>query len=99
MQKRELNQRILNAATEVMCTYLHSEPMLPILKSRDALDDGDVSDIKSQVRTDARVDRLLEILKRKNDQAYNIFLQVLKDADYDVYKEVKEIEKRTIRGK
>ncbi|XP_072013560.1 uncharacterized protein [Amphiura filiformis] len=96
IQKRDINRKVLNSVTETMCNFLHPEPILPILKSRDALDDGDVADIRSQVRTEAMVDRLLEILKRKSDEAYGIFMGILKNADRDLYNMVKDIEKTTI---
>ena len=80
-----LNGEILEEATETLCKYLEPRRIIPELRYKSVLDYGDVQDINGIRQDDAKIERLLEILKRKDTAAYGIFMDALKKINTTLY--------------
>ncbi|XP_072023552.1 caspase-3-like [Amphiura filiformis] len=90
--KRKLITYVLDAATENLCNNLNPAKILQRLKTRGELSGDDIQEITSSARFDDRVDRMLEMLKRRRPSAYDEFMRALAEFRQDLFDEVKEIE-------
>ncbi|XP_072051078.1 uncharacterized protein [Amphiura filiformis] len=93
-QQRELNRKMLNSATDLLCQDLKPESLQPChhkLQSQGILSQSDVENITSHGPTDKRIETLLNILKWK-PSGYECFMEVLQGIDTRLHDSVRHIE-------
>ena len=88
----KLNREILEEANEILSYNLEPREIIKKLRHKRVLNDGDVQAINANLADDERIDKLVEILKRKPRTAYGDFMAVLVGVNPDLYCDVRRIE-------
>ena len=85
---------VLSGATECLCMSLDPSKVVRRLISTHHLTDDDKREINQFARMDEKVEKLLEILKLHDKEAYDDFMKALKDYHPDLHKDVYDYELR-----
>ena len=91
-EEMKLNREILEEANEILSEHLEPREIIKKLRHKRVLNDGDVQAINGNLADDERIDKMVEILKRKPRTAYSDFMAVLIGVNPDLYCDVRRIE-------
>lgn len=88
----EKMQQILDEANVMLCKYLNPSGILLTLKANRALTPADVQRIDKKDTVSDKVEMLLDILHRKEKEAYFALMVALRKERQDLFNKVVEIE-------
>ena len=95
MENLQRIKTILQEASKELCLHLDPRDVLLTMKSAHALENDDVNRIKREETDSERVELLLDILPRKPQSSYEVFVEALKEKrPNDLYPFIRKIEEK-----
>ena len=94
MAQLEAVKLILIESTVFLCENLYTDQVLRHLMARRAITNNDSTHIKAKITEPDRVEKLLDILRKKPVSSYETFMEILRQQRPDLHKAVKKIERK-----
>ena len=94
-----IKNKVLETSLVELCDNLDPHTVLKVLRARRQITADDKQRIEIKGVTGDQVDELVNILLRKPVEAYNCFMENIKEEQSHVYQKVKTIETKIREGK
>ena len=95
----DVKNQVLETSLVDLCDYLDPHPVLKALLARGEITADDKQRIEIKGVTSDQVDELVNTLLRKPVDAYNCFMENIKEQQSHVYQKIKAIETKMREGK